>query len=138
MRDLVNGVAFRAALPYASSTADRTGSVIDLQGYDAATIVVNIGAVTTGSTTNYFTYDLFHGDQANLSDGVTVPAAERIGAAVAVNSTSFADKPAAAFGYLGNKRYIQVRETETGTAQIIAGATAVLGYANRQKVTTLA
>lgn len=131
MRDLVNGFSFSNALPFASSTASRDGSVIDVRGYGAASVVVTLGAVTTASATHYFSYDLYHGDLASGTDGTTVPASERIGAAYNVQATTDAGNTIA-FGYLGNKRYIKVVETETGTAQILAGATAVLGAKAQQ------
>lgn len=131
MRDTVKGFTYQNALDFAASTASRDGEVIDVRGYDSATIVVKLGTVTTGSATNHFTYDLYHGDLASGTDGTAVGASERIGAAYDVDTTTVGDSTIA-FGYLGNKRYIKVVETETGTASISAGAIAILGHAAQQ------
>lgn len=131
MRDGINGYKTIGVLDPAATTANRTGDVVDVQGYDSATIVVQVGTVTTADATNYFTFDLYHGDLASGTDGTSVDAAERINAAFAVNDTSDAGKTVA-FGYLGNKRYIHVVCTETATGSIISGAMAVLGYAAQQ------
>lgn len=131
MRDLVSSFTFKNALDFAASTGSRDGEVIDVQGYDSATIVVHLGTVTTGSATNHFTYDLYHGDLASGTDATTVPAGERIGAAVDVDTTTVSNQTIA-FGYLGNKRYIKVVESETGTASIEAGAVAILGHGAQQ------
>ncbi len=131
MRDGIAGVKITNALGYAATTGERTGAVIDTRGYDAATVVVQIGTVTTANATNYFTVDLYHGDLASGTDGTSVGSGDRIGAAYVVDGTTNADKTIA-FGYLGNKRYIHVKVTEQGTASVIAGATAVLGHASIQ------
>lgn len=131
MRDGISGLKIVNALGYAATTGARTGAIIDTQGFDEATIVVQVGAVTTANATNNFTVDLYHGDLASGTDGTTVGASERIGDAYVVDDTTDADKTIA-FGYRGNKRYIHVVATEDGTASVILGATALLGKASRQ------
>lgn len=131
MRDGINSKKFIEALGYAATTATRTGDVIDVRGYDAATIVAQVGTVTTASATHKFTLDLYHGDLASGTDGTSVGASERIGLAVDVDDTTDADKTVA-FGYLGNKRYIHIVATETGTASVVLGATAVLELGAQQ------
>jgi hypothetical protein len=130
MRDGINSKKIINALGYAATTGDRTGEVIDVRGYDAATITAQVGTVTTASATHKFTLDLYHGDLASGTDGTSVGASERIGLATDVDDTTDADKTVA-FGYLGNKRYIHLKVTETGTASVLLGATAVLEKAAR-------
>jgi hypothetical protein len=131
MRDPINGSTIINALGYAATTGDRTGAVIDVRGYDKVALVAQVGTVTTASATNKFTVDIYHGDLASGTDGTTVSAADRIGAATDVDDTTDADKTIA-FGYLGNKRYVHLKVTETGTASVLLGGTAVLSAKNQQ------
>jgi hypothetical protein len=130
MRDGINGSKIINALGYAATTADRTGAVIDVRGFDQATLVAQVGTVTTASATHKVTVDIYHGDLASGTDGTSVGASDRIGAATDVDDTTDADKTIA-FGYLGNKRYIHLKVTETGTASVILGGTAVLSKASQ-------
>jgi hypothetical protein len=131
MRDNVNSFKIVNALGYAARTATVSGEVIDVQGYDKATIVVQVGTVTTADATNKFAIDLYHGDLASGTDATTVPAAQRIGSAFDIDASGDADKTGA-FGYLGNKRYIRLQATESGTASVVFGATALLGAGAQQ------
>lgn len=131
MRDGVNGHKIVNALGYAATTGTRTGEIIDVRGYDQATMLVQVGTVTTADATNKFTVDLYHGDLASGTDGTSVDSGDRIGAAFDIDASGDADKTAA-FGYLGDKRYIHVKVTESGTASVLMGATAILGKGAQQ------
>lgn len=131
MRDGINGHKIVNALGYAATTGNRTGEVIDVRGFDKATLVVQVGTVTTADATNKFTVDMYEGDLASGTDGTSVGAADRIGAAFDIDASGDADKTGA-FSYLGKKRYIHLKVTESGTASAIIGGTAILGEAAQQ------
>ena len=50
MANLSNDVKIVSALDYASGTADRTGAVLDMQGFDGVLMVVKLAAVAAGGT----------------------------------------------------------------------------------------
>jgi hypothetical protein len=131
MRDGINGKTIISAVDNGAKTATTTGTVIDVRGYDEANFVVQVGTVTTADATNKFTIDLYEGDLASGTDGTSVAAGDRIGAAVDIDGTGDAQKTIA-FGYLGKKRYVHVKATEAGTASVIFGATAILGQGAQQ------
>jgi len=50
MGQLSDSIKASLALAYASGTADRTGEIIDMSGYEGVMIVVHVHAVATGAT----------------------------------------------------------------------------------------
>jgi hypothetical protein len=50
MQALSKNGQVKKALAYASGTADRTGAIIDMSGYDGILMIVNVIAVGTGAT----------------------------------------------------------------------------------------
>ena len=126
MRDSLNQIKATSAFDYASRTATANGTnIIDMQGFDACTFVVQVAAVTTADGSNYFTLTIQAGDASDLSDGATVTAATGLlGSNIVIDATGDANK-VGLMGYAGGKRYARLVATETGTAVAAFSAVAV-------------
>lgn len=110
----------------ATRTATATGEVIDMQGYGAAIIAVQVGTSTTADADNYFTVSLTHSDASDMTGEEAVTTAKGLlGANLVINATTDADK-VNKIGYAGIKRYIRLAVTETGTASVQTAAVAFL------------
>jgi hypothetical protein len=119
--DTVNGQSVANALNTAAITTNTTtnGVIIDTQGYQGLTFLLNVGARTDGT----FAVSLQHGDAANLSDAAT-PAADDVLGAISLNAAQTYGK----IGYVGNKRYVRMQVVSTGvTSGATVGGTALLG-----------
>jgi len=111
-----------------NNDTEGTGTAVDLQGYEGALVVFNIGASgdTLGGST-YITLKLQESD-----DGTTfadVSASEVLGTQGLVIDASDEDEVVVAMGYMGSKRYIRVFVDFTGTHTngIPIGAVVILG-----------
>ena len=105
-----------------SSSTTTAGNIIDTQGYNALTFILNVGARTDGT----YTLSIQHGDDSGLSDATTPDASDLVGttAATAVSTTQTMKK----LGYVGNKRYVKVSVVSTSvTSGATVGVTALLG-----------
>ena len=114
----------RVGLNTAAITSNTTtnGVIIDTQGYNSLTFLLNVGARTDGT----YTPTIQHGDAANLSDATTVGADDLIGtfAGAAISAANTVRK----IGYVGNRRYVRLGVVSTTvTSGATVGATAVLG-----------
>lgn len=127
MRDALNQIKATSAFNYASNTATANGTnIIDMQGFDACTFIIQLATVTTADASNFFTFTLQAGDAANLSDGATVTAATGLlGSNLVINDTTPLSNDIGMMGYVGNKRYVRLVATETGTASAAWSAVAV-------------
>ena len=118
----------------ATLTGTTTGEIIDMQGFGLADILVQVGTATTADGSNYFTVSLTHSDAANMAGEEAVTASNGlIGANLVINATADADK-VNHIGYSGNKRYIRLAVTETGTASVQVAAVARLSRPNAAPV----
>jgi hypothetical protein len=126
MRDSLNQTKVTSAFNYADRSASANGTnIIDMQGFDACTFVLQVATVTTADASNYFTLTLQHGDDSALSDGATVTAATGLlGSNIAIDATGDSNK-VGMLGYSGGKRYVRMVATETGTAVAAFSAVAV-------------
>lgn len=121
MRDSENNITVVQAIGPVVAAADVTSAAVDLQGFDAATIIVQtgIGGITfTG--TNKIEYVLTHSDddstytavaQIDVTDNVTVASNGIIRSLVAAHAAPTAVK----VGYVGGKRYLKVMADFSGT-----------------------
>lgn len=127
MRDSLNQIKATSAFDYASRTATANGTnIIDMQGFDSCSFVVQLATVTTADASNYFTFTLQAGDASDLSDGATVTAATGLlGSNLVVNDVL--SNKVGIMGYSGGKRYVRMVATETGTASAAFSAVAVQG-----------
>lgn len=125
MRDLSNNIVPAVSLAVATRTAAANGTGVDLQGYEGATILVDVGAEgDTLSGSVYFEVSLedstdnsTYSDcaQADIVDG-TIAAG---GIFLKIDGTTGGnpDSTGGVFrvGYVGGKRYVRVVLAKTGT-----------------------
>lgn len=118
----MNGV-FGLETIVVNDDTEGTGALIDLAGYNSATLFVLMGAsgdTLSGSVKHSLV--LHHGDASDGSDLAAVDEADIIGAISGTTTGAFAlvDDPAedsAVFkaGYIGSKRYVKFKDDTTGT-----------------------
>lgn len=121
-RDLKTNIAAAVCVvPAVYSATKNDGTVIDLQGCDSATAVVNTGAIVGAGD---FTPSLVVGDASNLSDGAAATGDDLIGSW----PTILAENTVYTVGYRGTKRYARVVLTKNGGTSIAAGALIVKGH----------
>lgn len=104
---------------------DTASSWLDTAGFNAAEIVVTIGALTGVDGSNYILPVLQECDTTVGTSATAVAAADVYGAFTKVDSTS-EDSVVQRVGYCGSKRYVRVNLDYTGTG-ISAGIVGVLG-----------
>ncbi|WP_017993825.1 hypothetical protein [Rhizobium leguminosarum] len=122
--DSAQGMAVQNAVNTgAISTSTTTaGVIIDTQGYNSLTFILNMGARTDGT----YTLSVEHGDAANLSDTSTPAADDLVG--TAAGTALAVAQGVKKLGYVGNKRYVRANIVSTGvTSGATAGALAILG-----------
>ena len=125
MKDLSNNISPAVSLPAAVRTAAANGTGVDLQGYESATVLVDVGAEgDTLSSSVHFEVSLEESDdnstftdvaQASIIDGTIASG----GIFLKLDGTAGGnpDTTGGIFrvGYVGNKRYIRVVIAKTGT-----------------------
>src|SRR3972149_5008795 len=121
--DLHNEATSRLALTVAAISTNTTtsGAIIDTAGYESLEIYLISGTITDGT----YTAQLWHGNGAARADAVQLTGEEVLGSVALVAAN---DNATARIGYVGKKRYVQLRIVSTGvTAGGTLGAVAVLG-----------
>lgn len=129
MRDYLNRIDVKRAISPAAAGTDNTAMVsqiINTAGYDGLVFVINLGALTDTNATFAVTMD--HGDAANLSDAVAVPAAGMTGTLALANFDFSADNALRKIGYVGGKQYVRLTITPSGndSGNIYVTASAIL------------
>lgn len=120
MKDIHSDFTVATAIGAAVLSADNTPAAIDLQGYDAAEVVLAIGiGGITFSGTNKIEFKLTHSDDD--STYTDVETADMLGVTVAeggiIKSLVAAHAAAASYryGYKGGKRYLKLLADFSGT-----------------------
>ena len=121
MKDLHSGMTALVAIAAATLSDDNTPPTIDLQGYNAAEVVlsVGVGGITfTGA--NKVEFKLTHSDNDATYEAVT--AADVLGVDTVADGgivKALTEEHAAAaayrFGYVGGKRYLKLLADFSGT-----------------------
>jgi hypothetical protein len=120
MKDMHSDIQAVVAIGAATLTADNTPAAIDLQGFDAAEIVLAIGVGgITFSGTNKIEFVLTHSDDnstyTNVTTddilGVTIASGGIIKSLVAAHAAAGVYR----FGYVGSKRYLKLLADFSGT-----------------------
>ena len=125
MKDLSNNISPAVSLTAATRTAAATGTGVAVQGYESATVLVDVGAEgATLSSSVYFEVSLEESDddstytavaQAGIIDGTIASG----GIFLKLDGTAGGnpDSTGGIFrvGYVGNSRYIRVVLAKTGT-----------------------
>ena len=125
MKDLSNNISPAVSLAAAVRSAAANGTGVDLQGYESATVLVDVGAEgDTLSSSVHFEISLEESDddstytdvaQASIIDGTIASG----GIFLKLDGTTGGDPDSTGgifrVGYVGNKRYIRVVIAKTGT-----------------------
>lgn len=125
----VRSVSAASSIDAQALTADETGDGVDLQGYEEALIVAQVGTTTTTlNNTNHVTLEVEESD-----DGTTwndVAAGDLVGAespGVIKDLDADADKESVFLAsYIGNKQHIRVHYNEHGTVASLPIAICVI------------
>jgi len=124
MKDLKNNIAPVVALiPVAHAATKADAQVIDLQGANSATVVINTGAIAGSGD---YTITLRHGDASDLTGDAVAATADLLGSFPA----SLAADTVYTVGYVGGKRYVRVVITKNSGTSVVAGAVVVKGHLN--------
>ena len=124
MKDLKNRIDVKLALSPVVHTATKSdASIIDLQGANSATLIINTGAVAGAGD---YTISLRHGDASDLSGDAAAGASDLLGTL----PTILAADSVYTVGYIGGKRYVRVVITKNGGTSVAAGAVIVKGSLN--------
>jgi hypothetical protein len=120
MKDMHSDITAVAAIGNAVLAADNTPAAIDLQGYNAAEIVLNIGiGGITFSGTNKVEFILTHSDDdsvyANVVDADMLGVSSISGGIIKSLVAAHAAAAVYRFGYVGNKRYLKILADFSGT-----------------------
>jgi len=107
LRDLYHELVPVSAVNITNITQDgtTTGSVIDLQGFEGALIVVKSGTITDGD----YDIELYAADNSNMNNAIKVDTAAEglLGSLPSFGAND--DDAIKYFGYNGTLRYIQVK-----------------------------
>ncbi len=115
MRDIYHNILVTQHLSPVVSSATKTSTTIDLQGYNGADVIFSIGqSGDTLSGSVYWTLKLQHSDDDSTYTDTVAADLNSSSLAVIVNSSSL-DRTSYGFGYQGVKRYLKAVATPTGT-----------------------
>lgn len=116
MRDLHNNIHPVPAIVPVAARTDNTpivSTIVDLQGFDSAELVLVNGANTDANAT--FAVLIEDGDAANLSDAAAVDDKFLLGSeAIAGFTAADDDNKCRKIGYVGPKRYVRATITPSG------------------------
>lgn len=135
MRDMLTGITVKRVISSISGAADnvaQVGQIIDHQGYESATYIINTGTLVDADAV--FTVLLEEGDTATLTDAASVVDGDMISQGTGVPETNAGfqfddDNEVRTLGYRGTKRYTRLTITPaTNTGAWPIGAICVLGH----------
>lgn len=130
MFDLFNCINPKRSIS-ATSVADNTaqvGQIIDRQGFESVTYVIDIGSVADADAT--FTVLLEDGDDAALADAAAVADTFLLGTEALASFQFDSDNTLRKLGYIGNKRYTRMTITPAANASAaLFSAVCILGHA---------
>jgi hypothetical protein len=130
MRDLINNINPKRALSAVASAGDNTplvSQIIDVQGYDSLSFIIDIGAVPDSDATFAVTMD--EGDASNLSGSNAVASGDLIGTLALAGFQFDSDNTLRKIGYRGTKRYVRLTITPSANASAtLVSVIAILGH----------
>lgn len=130
MKDLHHNISVTQLLePQDIADTDTATALIDLQGYNSAELVVNVGTITGVDGSNYMTIVAQECDTTVAASFTDVAANDLLGAFTVIDSTA-EDSTVQHVGYVGGKRYLRVslEFTGTGITANVLGVLAILGH----------
>jgi hypothetical protein len=129
MKDQCNDLNFKELFPPKAAVIDNTAQVsgiIDMLGYNSATILLITGTLTDADAT--FAVTLEHGDNSGLSDTAAPAVSDLIGTPTLASFDFSVDNLCRKIGYIGGKRYIRVTVTPSNnTGDLFLAGAVVLG-----------
>jgi hypothetical protein len=113
-KDLYNKILQKVAFNTQAISTDTTtnGEIIDLQGFDSATFIIQSGSLTDGT----YTPLVHEGNESDLSDAGAVADADLIGTEAAAAFSATDDNKSKRIGYVGGKRYIRLSLVSASTS----------------------
>ena len=121
-KDLYNKILQKVAFNTQAISTDTTtnGEIIDLQGFDSATFIIQSGSLTDGT----YTPLVHEGNESDLSDAGAVADADLIGTEAGAVFSATDDNKAKRLGYVGGKRYIRLSlvSASTSTGGTLSGS----------------
>lgn len=138
MRDLYHNVLPLQVLNPVVSTATKTSTSADIQGFNSLSMLFALGlSADTLSVSLYWTLTLQHSDDNSVFSAVSAADCNGGINSITVNSSSL-DRTVYSIGYNGSKRYIQAVATPTGsvTSGMPIGMVALRGAAAYRPVVT--
>ncbi len=120
MHDLHSHISLATLIGAATLAADNTPAAVDLKGFDAAEIVLNIGAGgITFSGTNKIEFVLTHSDDdssySNVADADMLGVSSISSGIIKSLISAHASAASYRFGYKGGKRYLKLLADFSGT-----------------------
>lgn len=141
MRDLASNITEQILITSATYSADTTPVAVDLQGYDAAVVLIEVGAGgITFSGTNKIEFVLTHSDDnstySNVADADIQGVSGTSNGIVYSLTSAHASGTITEVGYVGGKRYIKLLADFSGThgTGTPLSAIAILGRPNLRPV----
>lgn len=121
-----------------SGTTASKGNIIDLQGFESLTYVVNTGIVTDAGTASGFSFEVQESDTTADTDFTAVADADLLGLESALTVTSDTDdeKLIGSIGYKGDKRYVRIVATGTTGTDAAVSVAAIKGHGALQASAT--
>lgn len=132
MRDLANHINPKRVLSPVAATTDNTayvGQIIDKQGYDSLTYILNTGSLADADAT--FAVLLEESASSDMSGATAVADADLLGTELLAAPLFSDDNKVFKLGYIGNKRYTRLTVTPAAnTGNAFISAVAILGHAS--------
>ena len=135
-KDLHNSISVCVMREAADYTANANSNLLNRTGFESCEILVAVGALQGVDGSNYLVISLQECDTTAGTSFTNVATTDLLGAFTKIDATS-EDSIIQRVGYLGNKKYLRVVLTETGsiTTGSIIGVYAILGNARHQVAT---
>ncbi len=116
---------------------DTYSNILDLQGFEGAAVIVNVGAITGVGANDFLTPVLEESDTTVDGDFEAVAASDMIGAFTKIDAAA-EDQVTQMVGYIGSKRYIRVKLDITDGGAIgpcLVSVDGIVGHAHTAPVT---
>ena len=134
MRDLFNHINPKVAIAPAAAITDNTaavGALIDRQGFESVTYVIETGVESDADAT--FAVTIQEGNASDGTDLATVASQDLLGTTALASFTFSDDTKCFKLGYIGTKRYTKITITPSNnTGNFFVSAVALLSHPNYQ------